>query len=110
MPEGQEKKKPTPLSDEQMDKAVQQISFDLGVSMDQARTWAEEAQKKMLDDDGALVTRETVVIKTDTTHIDDEDVPAELVPRDHATKKWPGQDTIMSVVNSVKEKYQKTTH
>lgn len=97
----------TPLTDDEMDKAVAQIAFDLGVTQERARAWAKEAQTQLLNDEKAMVTRETVVVRADTEHIYDEDVPAELVPRDQGTSKWPGTDLARSVVDTVKSQYSK---
>lgn len=102
----EQEKKSTRLNEENMNKAVKQIVFDLGVSPEQAKEWAEEAQENLLQDQ-KMVTREVVVVVADAKHVDDEDVPAELVPRNQDAKKWPGTDLVMGVVDAVKNKYEK---
>ena len=69
------------LKEEEKETAAEQIVFDVGVSTDQAKEWVEEAASELRDND-KLVTKQTVVVKTDAKHIDDEDVPANLEARD----------------------------
>jgi hypothetical protein len=97
--------KTTPLNQEQFEKAVKQIVFDLGVPEEKARAFAEEAHDKLLNDADAVVTRELVVVKADTIHLDDEDVPAELVERTHENTPWID---VGKIVSYVKEKVQKS--
>lgn len=98
--------KSQPLTEEQMQKAVEQIVFDLGCTKEQAVEWAKEAEKTLLERN-TKVTKEVVTVVADAKHIDDEDVPAELVPREQGAKKWPGEDLAKGVVNAVKETYSK---
>jgi hypothetical protein len=95
------------LTEEEMGKAVKQIVFDLGVEKDQAQKWAEEAQDKLMNERESKVTKETVTVVADTEHIEDEQVPAELVSRDQGQTKLPGADLVNGIVNAVKSTYGK---
>ena len=105
----QKKQLPTQsrLNDEDMEKAVKQIMFDLGVDAERAQQWARGAQETLLNERQTLVTKELVVVAADTEHISDEDVPAELVPRKQGPGDIPGTELIQNMVDSVKRQYQK---
>ena len=75
--------KQTRLSEKEMEEVVIHIVFDLGVSKDQAREWAEEMQEKLLKEK-SLVSEQTIITKVDAAHVDDEEVPAELTERDQS--------------------------
>ena len=100
-------KKNTLLTEEQLDAAAKQIEFDLGVSYDRAMEFAKEAQKELFYERDDLVTRETVVTVADTKHLPDDDVPAELVPRDQGTRAFFGENLVKGVVNMAKKSYEK---
>ena len=86
------------LNEEEMTNAVKQIVFDLGVSSDQARQWAEEAQERLQEED-KLVTKQVVVVAADTEHVDDEDVPAEFKHRSQEAPKFT--DQVKRIVHAV---------
>jgi len=94
------------LSDEEMDRAVEQIVFDLGVEKDKARQWAEEAQEELINERDGAVTKVTVAIVADTAHVGDEDVPAEFVPRTHEGGGWH----IKALMDKIMKKHKKGSH
>ena len=89
------------LKEEEKEEAVEQIVFDLGVNKDQAKAWAEESEVKLREND-KLVTKQTVVVKVDTDHINDEDVPANIEDRDQSAPKM--SDHIHRIANAIKSK------
>ena len=86
------------LKEEEKDAAAEQIVFDLGVSNDKAKEWVEEAENELRDND-KLVTKQTVVVKTDAKHVDDEDVPANLEDRDMSAPSM--SDHIKRISNAI---------
>ena len=69
------------LSEKELEEVMIHIVYDLGVSKDQAKQWAEDMQERLLKEK-KLITEQTVITKVDAEHIDDEKVPAELHDRD----------------------------
>lgn len=86
------------LKEEEKKGAAEQIVFDLGVNQEQAKEWAEESEAKLREDD-KLVTKQTVVVKTDTEHVHDEDVPAELKDRDQSAPTMA--DHVKRITNAI---------
>ena len=103
----EEPTKSQPLTEDEMTKTVEQIVFDLGVSADDARQWAEEAQEEIINERNTKVTKEVVTCVADAKHIDDDKVPAELVSRVQGTTKLPGADLANGIVNAVKAAHAK---